>query len=486
MALGRVSPFSRLPNLGDLDNQLKTTKPPTRADDPLTTSEFDPRGESIGGGDATGGEGLTSGISGFSGPIASMGLGTLAAAGAPFGMGLGAGVGALGGLAGNAAGGPLGGAVGSLLGSLLGSQAQGRAIGAISGMGDSLVANNPTEGLVNAPVTFTGNQGSLGNSGARGALGNFLGSLGQVMGMPSLFGQTPPSFAIPGTTPFALANQATTDLATGPPDMGGLFTGNQGFATPEGMATGVSPGFTGSGAGGRYGWNAPGVKNPFAPYFFDPKAPRPNPPDPDPTPAPADASPSSGVPGTGGGGQGPTSGGSMGLGGLGGLSFGTGPVSTAPFGEYTEGQLAAIAAMMADEAAAAGQAAAGPPGVVSGIGEATGLPDGIGFGDGVDGGLGDSGGNTGTGSDAGTVGDSGVTGGDYHRGGFVGLEPTMYRGQDAPGRERTIKAETGEFVVNKNAASKFAPLLKGLNSIGREATKGLEYSLPFIIQQLLK
>jgi hypothetical protein len=168
----------------------------------------------------------------------------------------------------------------------------------------------------------------------------------------------------------------------------------------------------------------------------------------------------------------------MGMGlGLGGLSFGLGPVSSAPFGEYTDAQVAQAA--MVDAAIAAGLGNSPTTGQAD-----TGDPN-------AEGSLSTdpSEGGGGTGDGGSPSGDtSGEAGSGFHRGGFVGLEPTMYRGQDAPGRERTIKAETGEFVVNKKAASKFAPLLKGLNKLGTETTDFMldGGGLGMILQQLLK
>src|SRR3990172_57002 len=208
MALGRVSPFRPLPSLGDLDSQLKAT--PTKPLDELATGDFDPRGGTPGGGDSTGAEGLTSGISGFSGPIASTGLGTLSAMGFP-------GVGTAGGLMGGTAGTALGGPIGGSLGSLVGSQAAGRLQSAVlGGLPNSLVANNPEEGLVDAPVTFSGNTGRLGNTGFTGMLGNALGALGALLGRDSFMGQTAPRFSVPGTDPFQLANSVDVDVTQGP------------------------------------------------------------------------------------------------------------------------------------------------------------------------------------------------------------------------------------------------------------------------------
>ena len=103
----------------------------------------------------------------------------------------------------------------------------------------------------------------------------------------------------------------------------------------------------------------------------------------------------------------------------------------------------------------AGSATSGVPGG-SVVGDATGVgPAGDGNGDGGTAGDGPSGG----GGDA------------MHDGGFVGLEEGMggdtKNSPDEGTKEVDATLEQGEFVVNKEAAGRFGPLLEKLNNVGR-------------------
>jgi len=213
---------------------------------------------------------------------------------------------------------------------------QSNALGAIP---SGLVSSDPD---APGPVAYTGS--SL--PGLAGIIANIGNALGFGTGAPGITGQAnvaPGVNANLGAEYSGLAPTGTPTPVNAPsPNTSdpGLAAGQPGFT-----------GYSGSGAGGRYGFNAPNEANPFAPYFGQQVplfGPRPNAPDPDPTmpdvPSNTDPTNSDNPEGI--------------------VANNTDPTNADnPEGVVSDG--------------VTGPTGTGPVG----LGETTGLPDGIGFGD---------------------------------------------------------------------------------------------------------
>lgn len=456
MALGRVSPFSKLSrssvagqNLTASATEAPFTGPPQAAapaspfaalmapDPSLGSPAGDPGGGGAPGEGAPGvGEagGNTSGITGPNSNLASMGL-SFATMGLP-------GLGSITGPLGASVAGPIGG----LVGGKLGGMAQGAATNAALGMiGSDL--SSPVGPISFSPAVGPGGIGRSG--GLTGIAASILGSLG----VP---GFTAPTFA--ATTPFGMANIDPKDLVSTPnvglysgPNLGmpapSTFSGFAGSSTPN---TGEAANFSFS---GRQAGVAPtGEPNSFSTNF--------------------------GMRGNAGVGEG-ESGGTVGN-GTAGQGGGIGTSTGVSAGDVATG-------IVGDSTAVSGPAPGGTPGGPvgqgdSGIGPGTGTaptgdagqPGGPGGGPGAGDGNGDGGAPGGSAGAPSGGGDSGNAG-DFHEGGFVEL------GQDGMGGntknspdegqkgvdEVDAKLLEGEFVVNREAAGRFGKLLNNLNEIGR-------------------
>lgn len=408
MALGRVSAFQKLEKSGAGSGSSRENVGNSALESPFA---------SLGAADFTGGAGgansssaNTSGITGGDPSLASMAaaVGTL---GVP-------GLGAVTGPLGMSLAGPIGGLIGGLGGNIAGAKAADLALSAVP---NSLTSEN-------SPVSFTGNTGLMGSTGLGGVLGNILGSLG----VP---GFTAPTFSF--TTP----NQ----FGAFPSNADAL--GNIGATSPNvGPAMGFSSGMAAHGIGTGSTFSGPNA----APGMF------------------GDIS----MGGLRGAGQGPAvaTGAGTGNASPGSTNFG-GPAVSARGGggddpegnPDTSGPTPTEGDPTGQEGGTSGN---GPTGTV-GDGTAGGI------GGSAPGGEGGSAGNSGDGSAGVGVGDG--SGGVFHEGGFVDLERGGQGVDDnaAPGQESdsqggdTITAQDGEFVVNKEAAGRFGPLLNQLNQLGR-------------------
>lgn len=414
MALGRVSAFKQLDKGSQTNGASRENVGNSSLESPFAglSPEF-----TGGAGGANSSSANTSGITGGDPSLASMGA-AVASMGIP---GVNLGLTGLGGLVGNAA-------VNAALG--LGRSA---AIGAAP---SSLVSEQGN------PVTFTGNQGLGGTKGFTGVIGNLLGSLG----VP---GFTAPSFAESITNPNTqdpTVAEMTVPMAPMSPNVGPAMGFSSGMAA-HGIGTGST--FSGPGAApGMFGDISMGGLNGLGA-------------------GPAVAT---------GAGTGNASPGTSNFGGVAGDAAG-GSLGGKGLGETGSGGVVGDSGNNSSDSTGVGAAPGTPGGIGTGIGDSSSSNGTV--GDGTAGGIGGTaaGGEGGPGAPGGAPGggDAGDAG-TWHQGGFVDLEHDG--GTDggvndnvAPGPtenpEVTTNLENGEFVINKQAAGRFGPLLNKLNEIGR-------------------
>jgi hypothetical protein len=155
------------------------------------------------------------------------------------------------------------------LGSLVGP-AIGQAAGPIAGLIGSLASGFGQRAGTSAAL------GAIPN-GLVDSFGNPVTYTGNTFGLPtgSLHGLNMSDVDTTPADPNNMGLPQSYNVPSVSPNMGGLFSGNGGFVS-QGVGD-ANAGFAGSGAGGRFGFNAPGVRNPFAPYFTDPHVQDPEP-----------------------------------------------------------------------------------------------------------------------------------------------------------------------------------------------------------------